>query len=310
MNITDSLTQAQDTLGTSVAVLTAPFYTSQLNCSPLNSELYRTYCKLYDEVKCIGAKAILNVSSEVGRTDIPSLQIYTGWDRRFSNADNTPTFDDIKTYSTYQVATAVNNSVCKLQRTCYASDLLEKAQWHDSSIAQNASNYWYDKAFVSAGDNPNFFCPALFLAFAVPGKTTATTVSYTVDVVYYFSFRNPKYGAGGAATRLADTRSVVAASVDPNNPPAADAAESSLPPTLELTDDPPTLLDLEDEVPPLLADLAATSSAPRSRAAPQSVTRVDSAEDTRAARAAALNARRAEQRAAANTNRRAPQKNV
>ena len=209
MNITDSLTQAQDTLGTSVAVLTAPFYTSQLNCSPLNSELYRTYCKLYDEVKCIGAKAILNVSSEVGRTDIPSLQIYTGWDRRFSNADNTPTFDDIKTYSTYQVATAVNNSVCKLQRTCYASDLLEKAQWHDSSIAQNASNYWYDKAFVSAGDNPNFFCPALFLAFAVPGKTTATTVSYTVDVVYYFSFRNPKYGAGGAATRLADTRSVV-----------------------------------------------------------------------------------------------------
>lgn len=307
MTFTDARTQDPNTVGTSVTVLSCPFYTSQLNCSPLRSELYRTYCHLYDEVKCIGAKIVLNVSSQVGGTDIPSLQIYTGWDRRFSNADDVPTFAQLSTYSTYQTATAVNNSVCKLQRTCYASDLLEKAQWHDCTLAQNQSNFWYDKAFVASGDNPNFFCPTCFLAFAIPSKTTATTVSYTVDIVYYFAFRNPKFGAASSAARAAvDTRSLLPSDApDPNA--AAVAADSSVAPTLELTDNLPTLLDMEDEVPPLLADLAATSSA---RQVPQSVTRVDSVEDIRAARAAAINARRADQRAAEALARRAPQKNV
>lgn len=308
MTFTDSRTQDANTVGTTVTVLSCPFYTSQLNCSPLRSELYRTYCHLYDEVKCIGAKVILNVSSQVGGTDIPSLQIYTGWDRRFSNSDNIPTFADLSTYSTYQTATAVNNSVCKLQRTCYASDLLEKAQWHDCTLAQDANAKWYDKAFVQAADNPNFFCPTCFLAFAIPSKTTATTVTYTVDIVYYFSFRNPKFGATSSAAKAAvDTRSVLPSALPDGDAPAA--VDSSVASTLELTDDLPTLLDTEAEVAPLL-DMAATSSALPPRQAPQSVTRVDSVENTRAARAAAINARRADQRAAEAVARRAPQKNV
>lgn len=203
-----SITTASATPTHSDVMCIAPFFKSDTSGSALSSPLYRTYCDLYDEVKCIGGKIRLNVSSPVGGSEIPSLQIYTAWDRRngFTNTGGAtqheyPTVDNMMNMSTASVATAVNNSVAKLERALYASDLLEKAQWHDSSLA-SAAGVYSDRACCAAGDNPNFFHPGFYYFFRFPGATAQKALAYSFDIVWYFSFRNPKYGAGAGSSRL------------------------------------------------------------------------------------------------------------
>lgn len=205
-----SFTQQAAAVGSDVARI-CPMDNSQSYASVFNSGLYRTYCHLYDEVKIIGMKCNVNVSSQVGGQDIPSLQIYTAFDRRYGFGEASPTFANLQTYSTFNVATAVNNSVAKLQRSIYAGDLLEKAQWHDSTLAdptlpagnpdKSADAFYHDKAWEAAGANPNFFVPALEMAMAVPDSQAQKTVNANLDVIYYFAFRNPKYGAAAGANQ-------------------------------------------------------------------------------------------------------------
>ena len=95
--------QAANSQGTGVSSI-CPFDPSTSWVSPLTSGLYRTYCSLYDEVKCIGMKVRINISSQVGGSDIPSLQIYTAFDRRRGFNEANPSFEQLKTYSTSMVS--------------------------------------------------------------------------------------------------------------------------------------------------------------------------------------------------------------
>lgn len=219
VSYTQAFTQDANTQGTNVHRI-CPLSASSFYPSALNSALYRTYCNLYDEVKVVGMKVQLNVSSQVGGNDIPSLQIYTAFDRRNAYDEARPTFSDLKTYSTFAVATAVNNSVAKLQRSLYASDLLEKAQWHDCSLSL-AGGVYEDDAYKTSDNNPNFFIPAMFICMAIPNVTVQTTVNATVDVMYYFSFRNPKYGASAAAKQRLEVENLDVR-VAPGDPGDAD----------------------------------------------------------------------------------------
>lgn len=197
----DSFTQAAGAVGTGTGVIW-PFAPSNVRTSPLANGLYQTYCSLYDEVKCIGMKVKINITNQVGGAAIPSLQIYTAFDRRKGLPETAPSYTDMKTFSTFQVATAVNNSVAKLTRSIYASDLLEKAQWHDCSLT-STSGVYNDAAYAAAGDNPNFFVPALFIAFAVPGVgANEVNINCTFDITYYFAFRNPKWGGAAGNSKL------------------------------------------------------------------------------------------------------------
>ena len=191
-----SWTQEANATATAVSRM-CPWDSASAYASVLTSDLYRTYCSLYDEVKCIGMKVKINISSAVGGSDIPSLQIWTAWDRRAGYNETRPSAAEMKTYSTYQVATAVNNSVAKLERSIYASDLLEKAQWHDCTLSALPGSD--DLAYYAAGNNPNFFVPSMFVCMSVPDKTTQVTINGSVDIMYYFSFRNPKYGASSSS---------------------------------------------------------------------------------------------------------------
>ena len=125
--------------------------------SAANSDLYRTYCKLYEEVKIIGIKVAMSVVSAVGGSDIPSLQIYSCWDRKFGYGEATPSADDIKKSATSTVATALNNNVAKLTRSCYASDLMEKATWFDATLDTSA-NHYKNLAWVPLRPSPHVFC--------------------------------------------------------------------------------------------------------------------------------------------------------
>ena len=245
----DAFTQNANDVGTTVAAI-CPWTNSIARTSALNSPLYRNYCNLYDEVKCIGMKIKINVSSQVGGSDIPSLQIFTAFDRRYGHTDSAPNYQALKTYATYQVATAVNNSVAKLERSIYASDLLEKAQWHDCSLSLTGA-YYDDDAYKDSGSNPNFFVPSLFLCFAIPQTTAQTVVRCTYDIMYYFAFRNPKYGGSSSPSKLdVETLSYSTRSIDP-----------SLGDGEALMDDDGD--DVDEEPPPAAVPAADSAPAPR-----------------------------------------------
>lgn len=180
-----------------------PFATDDDRFSALNSPLYLQYCQLYDEVKCIGTKASISIGTPIGTATVPSLTIVTAWDRRLSTHDigNEPGFAQLKNYGSQQTAVAVNNSIAKLVRSCYASDLLEKAQWHDCTV-QVAQGDAVDMAWAAAGENPNFFCPGMWLGVAQGNTQAAQTITFQVEINYYFAFRNPKYGASASDSKI------------------------------------------------------------------------------------------------------------
>lgn len=186
---------------TSAAVYQIQPYTSSLSSIALVANpLYRAYVDLYEETKLIGFKVDLSVSSAVGGSDTPSLQIYTAFDRRHGSGEPGWTVDQIKSSANSSVATAVNNNVAKISRSVFASDLMEKAQWHDSTL--NAAKT-ADSAWQTAAANPNFFCPTMFYFFNSPSLGAQHNISINVSVTYYVAFRNPKYGASSASSKLA-----------------------------------------------------------------------------------------------------------
>lgn len=188
------------------AVFAQPIYPWQYGAtttmfSACNSPLYQLYCNLYDEVKCIGCKVVLSIGTPIGTSSVPSATFVTAWDRRLSLPEISgakPTFSDLLNYASQQKATAVNNSIAKLRRSCYASDLLEKAQWHDCSLEEGPNDTMGDPALHAAGANPNFFAPGMWIGVSQTGAT-AQTISMQADVIWYFAFRNPKYGAASSS---------------------------------------------------------------------------------------------------------------
>lgn len=182
-------------------------------CSALRSPLYRTYCSLYEEVKIIGFKTQISIASAIGGSDIPSLQIYTAFDRRRGSTEAAMTADEIKQSSSYLVATALNNNVAKLTRSIYASDLMEKAQWHDCTL-QVSDSVYSDRAYVAAGYNPNFFIPTMGVCLQSPTLAEAVNVKVNVSTIFYFAFRNPKFGASASAAKIEDLGGVVRAGAD------------------------------------------------------------------------------------------------
>lgn len=200
--ITDTLTAGYADAATGAVVSRIRPYDVNGPCLTKNS-LYRAYLNLYEETKLIGMKINLSVTSQVGGQDTPSLQIYTAWDRRngYGEANLTPT--EIKAAATSAVATALNNNVAKLSRSIYASDLIEKAQWHDSDLTVAGR----DQAWELQATNPNFFCPAFFFFFNSPSLGATHAISYSISVTYYVAFRNPKYG-GSSSSKDLPARSV------------------------------------------------------------------------------------------------------
>lgn len=183
----------------------APYAGSSV-VSVLQSPLYRQYCKLYDEVQCIGMKVRLAFTNQLGAA-LPSIRVHSCWDRRHGYGEPVPSVDEIKNSASYMPSQAVQNSVCKMQRSCYQSDLIEKIQWHDCSIEDPVSpgTVYKDSAFVAAGLNPNFFCPAFFYYVEEPGLDNYVALNVSLDVIYYFKFRNPRYGGAASGSSKMDT---------------------------------------------------------------------------------------------------------
>lgn len=177
-----------------------PFNNESVTENLTSNPLFKAYHNLYDEMKMIGMKVNISVTDVVGNSTLPSLQIYTAWDRRHGYNEPNPTAAELKAMSTMNVATALNNNVAKISRSIYASDLIEKAQWMDSDLDSGDGHV---VAWQVAGKNPNFFSPAFYMAFGSPSLAQATEVAsvhFNIQVTYYMAFRCPKYG-GSSSTK-------------------------------------------------------------------------------------------------------------
>lgn len=193
-----------DTLGSVFKI--APLLTQNAsNPAPLvSSPLFQAYQNLYEEMKLIGMKVQIAVTDQIGGSTLPSLQIYTAWDRRHGYTEPDYTAPEIKNSASGNVATALNNNVAKLSRSIYASDLIEKAQWFDSMSAGNVVGGSIS-ALISANTNPNFFCPEFFMCFGSPALDQSHevgTVHFSISVTYYVAFRNPKFGSSSSSKDL------------------------------------------------------------------------------------------------------------
>lgn len=204
--ITSTAVAGYGNSATSAVVYQIQPYTSSLSSIALVANpLYRAYVNLYEETKLIGYKVNIAVTSAVGGSDTPSLQIYTAFDRRHGSGEAGWTVQQIMESSSNTVATAVNNNIAKISRSIYASDLIEKAQWHDSSLNSAGTA---DQAWQTAGQNPNFFCPTMFLFFNSPSLGAQHNISYSLSVTYYVAFRNPKFGGSSTSSKELAVREI------------------------------------------------------------------------------------------------------
>lgn len=197
----------------------------------LSAPLYTTYSLLYDEMKLEGFKAQIAITSPVGSAAgaYKSLQLYTAIDRKMTYDDmknaKYPTVQQLKNYSSYIAATALNNNIAKVTRSVYASDLFEKASFADASpvtyASVSVSNGAADAAtdlltlasnqYVPASSGNRIvvtgpaFNPCMFIGVTAPSDTGGaggSDVNLLIDVMYYVTFRNPKFGAGAGAAKV------------------------------------------------------------------------------------------------------------
>ena len=203
-----------DTLSSSVFKI-EPLLAQAAATNPVpvvSSPLFQAYQNLYEEMKLIGMKVQISVTDQIGGSTLPSLQIYTAWDRRKGYGEAAYTPSEVKNSASSNVATALNNNVAKLSRSIYASDLIEKAQWFDSSAAGDVPGATCT-AYISANTNPNFFSPAFYMVFGSPSLAQGSEVAsvhFSVSVTYYVAFRNPRFGGSSSSKDLPARSATVA----------------------------------------------------------------------------------------------------
>ena len=163
----------------------------------------------------------------VGATAMPSFLIFASVDRRWTLNEDPPKPNQLASFASITPSCYVNYNKTKFKKYVSARDLIEKTQYHDTTIRfqPDPSNWWEDLAVSGLNNNPNFFCPALFFFVRFPfAPSAAMTLQFSVRTVFYLTFRNP-----------APFESVPAAAAA-----AAAASESALPREfLEFTDDDP-----------------------------------------------------------------------
>lgn len=198
-----------------------------LCCPLIQSQLYRTYAQLYDDVKIDWCSYEISILDPIGSQTYNALRLWTAVDRRVTKNDVTdvneaPTAPQIRNMSSAQGTMFVNNSRAVVRRYIAASDLAERTTYHDCSFtAAAAPNISFiDKAWNHGDNNIPFFCPGLWF-FVESTTSTADTraISVSVKCKYGITFRNAKFGlavtgnAGPKSAAVSDKRDVAGKSV-------------------------------------------------------------------------------------------------
>ena len=188
-------------------------------CSAVATPLYQAYTKLFDQVKCDGViTKVAVVTPVVGSAAVSALQLLIAYDRQgtIQELENTGappplTVASLFNMSSVQIRSAINNSVAKTARSCWASDLQERTVFHDCSYGANADDsVFYDLDYNADRVAAHYFVPLTMIGVrnAAAAATSAITIQILIEQVYYFTFRNPKFGASTVPSANAVMRAV------------------------------------------------------------------------------------------------------
>lgn len=196
--------------------------------------LYTAYVNLYDQVKCDGVVSNLSVVTPIGGAgSLSAIQVIMAYDR-FGN-QNELLNDDITTaqlfnFSSSVSRSAITNSVAKMSRSCWSSDIQERTVFHDSTLATlNAPTTGvlvsvFDRDFSSNVAKVGYFAPLTMFGvrLATAAPAAPTTVQVLLEQTYYFTFRQPKYGGDPSASTASTRMATIPITMD--TPAAAAAA--------------------------------------------------------------------------------------
>lgn len=188
----------------------------ELYCCPLiQSQLYRTYCQLYDEVKVDWCSYEISIVDPVGSGNYIAIRLWTAVDRRVTRQDfddgERPTAAQIRNMSSAQGTMFVNNSRAIVRRYIAASDLGERITYHDCSFTTIAGPplVYRDNAWYDAVNNLTFFSPGMwFYIESTDAVSTQRSINVSVKCKYGVTFRNAKFGL--SVTGNAGPKSVAA----------------------------------------------------------------------------------------------------
>lgn len=188
-------------------------YADYLQCPVVMTDLYRTYAKLYDEVKVDWVSYEVSVLDVIGQGGtFSACRLWTSVDRKF-------TVDDLQSpMSAYQVRTSsgaqgtmmTNNSRTVIKRYIGARDLQERISFHDCSVRETTTGspaypVKYDIAWQGAGNNMMFFAPTLWYFLELnDAPSSQKVISVSVKVKYGVTFRNAKFGLAEASSGSKD----------------------------------------------------------------------------------------------------------
>lgn len=198
----------------------------------VHTPLFQRFAALYEEVKIDSVHHNITLTSPLSNTQVPSLTFHTAWDRKTSPAEiayrlnaNTPTSahypdwasGEIASYSSHSSAIATSNSIPKIVRSLYASDLLEKISYVDSDYLPNDAtlfltdqqanatrlqSYW-PNGQVGNANSPYYFSPSFYLQLEAPDINQSNRpIPMMVQTTYVCTFRNPKFGQTGGGSRM------------------------------------------------------------------------------------------------------------
>ena len=147
---------------------------------------------------------------------VPAVQVVSAYDR-LGNKNEVRNLvrlatGDLFDYSSASIVSAINNSVAKTSRSCWASDIQERTVFHDCDVGAGANSATVDVDFNSNASKVGYFSPLLLLGLRLAAAPQSDiVVQVLIEQTYYFTFRNPKYG--GSSTSTVSTRSAAVESV-------------------------------------------------------------------------------------------------
>lgn len=200
--------------------------------SLMSSYLYRTYTRIYDQVKVNAVSVSIGVMEGIGIGGLNAVRLYTNWDRDLTFEEIAPdnvvptTPEELATGSESQSYLLVNNSKQTFRRYIVARDVQERTTFHDCSYKihnkQTASTsvlnegYYGDEVYapllsgiatggpsmaVSYGHSGNCgFVPSLAMAIWSPATFNAErSIPVSLKVTYSVTFRMPKFGLSSSS---------------------------------------------------------------------------------------------------------------
>ena len=173
----------------------------------VDSDLFTAYSNLFDEVKFDGVKVRAAVVDTIGAGgNFAGVTVASVIERNCNKEDIPPNSTNMNQWSSYSFRNVINNSVAKITRSVWASDLNEKIQFSDcATIAGGAGTSvaapgTYLRAWRDGSNTSTFFKPAIYITAApATAAGAARTITFLVELVGFFTFRCPKYTSSGSA---------------------------------------------------------------------------------------------------------------